>query len=134
MIYTNNIQAQAVSPVIDPYDKNEAGVIGLIPELTEVMIEHLQSPEKDNETTNNILVLEDVTGDLLEEMSPFSKMFEAQQRVMVYTDNKEKQQRVFQAIDELAWSAWVGLASKNGIDAEKYQEDYSELVKAILVA
>lgn len=134
MIYTDYIQAEAVSSVIDPYDHYETMLTTLMPKLSETMIASLQENSSDPFIRTARLVIEDVVGDLLEEGSPFSKMFEAQQRVMAYPELENIKHGVWEATDTLAWSAWVDLANSLGIDSEDYQEDYEKMIPAIILA
>lgn len=134
MIYTDRIQEEAVSNVIDPYDHYENMLIALVPKLSETMIDTLNENSSDPFIRTARLVIEDVVGDLLEEGSPFSKMFEAQQRVMTYPELENIKHSVWEAIDTLAWSAWVDLANNLGIDSEDYQDNYEKMIPAIILA
>lgn len=66
MIYTDRIQAEAVSNVIDPYDHYENMLIALVPKLSETMIDILNENSSDPFIRTARLVIEDVVGDLLE--------------------------------------------------------------------
>lgn len=134
MIYTDRIQEEAVSNVIDPYDHYEGMLTTLVPKLSETMIDILNENSSDPFIRTARLVIEDVVGDLLEECSPFSKMFEAQQRVMTYPELENVKHGVWEAIDTLAWSAWVDLANNLGIDSEDYQDNYEKMIPAIYLA
>lgn len=134
MIYTDRIQAEAVSNVIDPYGHYENMLIVLMPKLSETMIDILNENSSDPFIRTARLVIEDVVGDLLEEGSPFSKMFEAQQRVMAYPELENVKHGVWEAIDTLAWSTWVDLANNLGIDSEDYQDNYEKMIPAIILA
>ena len=61
-------------------------------------------------------------------------MFEAQQRVMTYPELENIKHSVWEAIDTLAWSAWVDLANNLGIDSEDYQDNYEKMIPAIILA